>query len=125
MHESARSEKIASTARAGADTGISRRQMMLATAGAIAATAISTKGHPAMDTATLEPAATRGRINHSVCMWCYRDMTVEQMAPVAAKLGLKGIDLLTPEQWAPLKDHGLVCSMTSQSSTIPVGLNRK
>jgi hydroxypyruvate isomerase len=47
------------------------------------------------------------------------------MAPVAAQLGLKGIDLLMPEEWGPLKDNGLICTMTSQASTIPVGLNRK
>ena len=67
----------------------------------------------------------KNRIKQSVCLWCYRGMKVEEMAPAAARLGLVGIDLLTPEQWGPLKEHGLICTMTSQAGTIPVGLNRK
>ncbi|HEX3356392.1 MAG TPA: TIM barrel protein [Tepidisphaeraceae bacterium] len=67
----------------------------------------------------------KNRIKQSVCLWCYRGMKVEEMAPAAARMGLAGIDLLTPEQWGPLKEHGLICTMTSQAGTIPVGLNRK
>ena len=70
--------------------------------------------------------ARNGRINHSVCLWCYKGMTSAAMAPVAKRLGLKAIDLLTPDQWGPLKEHGLVCSMTSHPDIkIEVGLNRR
>lgn len=66
-----------------------------------------------------------GRLNHSVCLWCYKGMKVADMAPVAKRLGLKAIDLLGPGDWAPLKEHGLVCSMTSGVwGGIPKGLNR-
>jgi hydroxypyruvate isomerase len=67
----------------------------------------------------------RGHINHSVCLWCYEGMSVERMASVAAKLGLMGIDLLRPDQWALLRKFGLVCTMTSGSYAIEVGLNRR
>jgi len=44
----------------------------------------------------------------------------------AQRLGLKAIDLLTPEQFAPLKEHGLICSMTSGvNGGITSGFNRK
>jgi len=69
----------------------------------------------------VDRAVTSGRINQSVCLWCYKGMSVEQMAPAAAELGLKGIDLLTPEQWAPLKAHGLICTMTSQAHVPEAG----
>jgi hydroxypyruvate isomerase len=70
--------------------------------------------------------AKNGRINHSVCLWCYNGMTPADIAPVAGRLGLKAIDLLTPDQWGPLKEHGLVCSMTSHPEIrIEVGLNRR
>jgi hydroxypyruvate isomerase len=47
------------------------------------------------------------------------------MAPVAKRLGLKAIDLLTPKEWGPLKEHGLICSMTSGvHGGIETGLNR-
>src|SRR2546430_16913551 len=75
------------------------------------------------------PAATKGNINHSVCLWCYKGSKVEKvedMAPVAKKLGLKGIDLLEPKQFGPLKENGLICSMTSGvKGGITKGLNRK
>jgi hydroxypyruvate isomerase len=70
------------------------------------------------------PAATKGRIRHSVCLWCYR-MPAAEMAPVARKLGLKGIDLLAPDDFPVLKEHGLLCTMTSGVwGGIPKGLNR-
>src|SRR5689334_16074283 len=52
-------------------------------------------------------------------------MTVEQLAPAVKKMGMVGIDLLTPDQWLPLKQHDLVCTMTCGPYTIEVGLNRK
>jgi hydroxypyruvate isomerase len=70
--------------------------------------------------------AKNGNINHSVCLWCYKGMSSGDMAPVAKRLGLKAIDLLKPDQWGPLKENGLICSMTSHPDIrIEVGLNRK
>src|SRR3712207_6779924 len=54
-----------------------------------------------------------GKLNHSVCLWCYKGMKAADMAPVAKRLGLKAIDLLPPKDFPVLKEHGLVCSMTS------------
>lgn len=102
---------------------LSRRNMMQAAAGAAAAAALGGTSH-AQTTAPAQ-ASSKGRINQTVCLWCFRGMTSETLAPEAAKMGLKGIDLLTPEQCAPLKQHGLICTMTSQASTIQQGINRK
>jgi hydroxypyruvate isomerase len=99
--------------------------MVAAGAAAAAAVLRPAAGAFAAD-AAVEKAATKGKINHSVCLWCYRGFSVEQMAPVAQKLGLKAIDLLTPKQWGPLKEHGLVCSMTSGvAGGIENGLNQR
>ncbi len=71
------------------------------------------------------PAATRGNIRHSVCLWCYK-MTAAEMAPVAKQLGLAGIDLLSPTDFPLLKEHGLVCTMTSGVwGGINKGFNRR
>ena len=112
-----------------------RRDVLLTTAtGLAAATAVLPTALLAEDkAAAAAPApdgksevAKNGRINHSVCLWCYKGMTSADMAPVAKRLGLKAIDLLTPDQWGPLKEHGLVCSMTSHPDiNIEVGLNRR
>ncbi len=42
------------------------------------------------------------------------------------RIGIKGIDLVTPDQYATVQKYGLVASMTSGTApnTIPIGLNR-
>jgi hydroxypyruvate isomerase len=66
---------------------------------------------------------TKGRLNQSVCHWCFGNMSVEALAKEAARIGLKGIDLVGPEHFETLKKHGLVGTMTP-SHGITKGLNR-
>jgi hydroxypyruvate isomerase len=74
-------------------------------------------------------AELKGRIKQSVCCWCYGDylskanMNLDQFAAACAKIGLKSIELTTPDQWPTLKKHGLICAM-STSHGIAKGLNR-
>jgi hydroxypyruvate isomerase len=103
------------------DGSVSRRQLLRTTtgiAGVTAATLLTGAGAAAAaDEKALadgnSQVAVKGNINHSVCLWCYKGMKSSDMAPVAKRLGLKAIDLLTPKDWAPLKENGLICSMTS------------
>lgn len=53
----------------------------------------------------------KGNINHSVCKWCYGDMSVEELAVAAKAMGLTSVELLDPEDWPTLEKHGLVCAM--------------
>ncbi|HEX8328501.1 MAG TPA: TIM barrel protein [Hymenobacter sp.] len=59
----------------------------------------------------MENVALKGNINHSVCRWCFQDMSVEQLCVAAKGMGLKGIDLVGPADWPTLKKHGLDSSM--------------
>jgi len=59
----------------------------------------------------LDSIQRKGRIRQSVCQWCYRQIPVEQLAEYAAKIGLRGVDLLQPEQYEIPKRYGLVCTM--------------
>ena len=74
-------------------------------------------------------ARLKGRINQSVCLWCYNGfmqrtkMDLDQFAAACAKIGLKSIELTTPDQWPTLTKHGLICAM-STSHGIAKGLNR-
>lgn len=56
-------------------------------------------------------APLKGNINHSVCQWCYPDLTLEELCTVAKSIGLAGIDLIGPKGWATLKRHGLESTM--------------
>jgi hydroxypyruvate isomerase len=47
------------------------------------------------------------------------------LARNAAQIGLKSVELLTPEEWPVVKKYGLTCAMGSGADQIPVGFNRK
>jgi hydroxypyruvate isomerase len=55
--------------------------------------------------------ARKGRIRQSVSQWCYAKIPLEQLAEYSAKIGLKGVDLLQPEQYEVPRRYGLVCTM--------------
>jgi hydroxypyruvate isomerase len=53
----------------------------------------------------------KGRINHSVCKWCYPKISLEDLCKASKKVGLSSIELLGPEEWPTLKKYGLTCAM--------------
>jgi hydroxypyruvate isomerase len=53
----------------------------------------------------------KGRIRQSVCRWCYQAIALDELCAFSAKIGLKGIDLLQPEEWSIPQRYGLVCTM--------------
>ncbi len=68
-----------------------------------------------------------GRLKQGVSYWTYQKWySLDELCVEAVRIGLKGIDLVTPDQYATVKKHGLVPSMTSGTppNTIPIGLNR-
>jgi len=68
-----------------------------------------------------------GRLKQAVSFWTYQKwFDLDGLCKEAVRIGLKGIDLVTPDQYATVKKYGLVPSMTSGTApnTIPIGLNR-
>jgi hydroxypyruvate isomerase len=57
------------------------------------------------------PQELKGRINHSVCKWCYNDISLEDLCKSAKDIGLTSIELLGPDDWPTLKKYGLTCAM--------------
>jgi hydroxypyruvate isomerase len=53
----------------------------------------------------------KGNINHSVCKWCYGQISLEEFSVVVKSMGIKGIDLIGPKEWPILKKYGLTSSM--------------
>src|SRR5580692_16529 len=57
------------------------------------------------------PIVRKGRIQQSVSQWCYAKFPLEQLAENAAKMGLKGVDLLQPDQFEVPRHYGILCTM--------------
>jgi hydroxypyruvate isomerase len=58
-------------------------------------------------------AAVGGRLQQSVCRWCYAKIPLDDLCAAARRMGLVGIDLLKPGDFPTLKRFGLACTMTS------------
>jgi hydroxypyruvate isomerase len=108
------------------DNKLSRRTFIrsssLIAAGTIAGT-LARAGRAAA-AGDVEQIAKNGRINQSVCKWCYGNISLDDLCAVGKKMGLKAIDLLGPNDFPTLKRHGLVCSMLNTHG-LTKGLNRK
>ncbi|MEI7731378.1 MAG: TIM barrel protein [Verrucomicrobiota bacterium] len=55
--------------------------------------------------------ARKGRIKQSIVPWCYKPLTVEELAALAVKLGMHSIELCDPKFWPKLKELGLTCAI--------------
>ncbi|QDA61577.1 hydroxypyruvate isomerase family protein [Hymenobacter jejuensis] len=54
-----------------------------------------------------EEVALKNNINHSVCRWCYKELSLDELCAAAKNIGIKGIDLVGPKEWPTLKKYGL------------------
>jgi hydroxypyruvate isomerase len=105
----------------------SRRHLIQGAVGSLAATALLGTGVLGADEKPASPdgpSVTKGRINQSVCKWCFDKMSLDELCQHGKKMGLKAIDLLGPEQFATVKKYDMICSMTN-SHPIHPGLNKK
>lgn len=92
---------------------INRREMLRrVSAGTLGLSALGLSGSAVM--AETEPGQSRelkGNIRHSVCRWPYNFLTTEELCVVVRKMGFSAIDLIGPEEWSILKEHGVDSSM--------------
>ncbi len=70
------------------------------------------------------PAQLKGRLKQGATRGCFRGMQFPEMCKQAARLGLKGIDLVGPADWPILKENGLIPTMVPSASGIRDGINR-
>ena len=61
--------------------------------------------------AEASPFLLKGNINHSVCRWCFNQLSVEELCISAKDIGIKAIDLVGPKDWPTLQKYGLDSSM--------------
>tara|TARA_B100000929_G_scaffold271311_1_gene242126 strand:- start:1157 stop:2056 length:900 start_codon:yes stop_codon:yes gene_type:complete len=73
---------------------------------------------------SFENFTASGKINHSVCRWCYQDIPLDKFTKACAEMGIQAIDLLKPSEWDIIEKEGLVCSMaTDDFAIITEGFN--
>ena len=77
-----------------------------------------------LEAADIKPVKLKGNVNHSVCKWCYSDLTLEELAQAASQFGMHSVELLNPDQFAVVKKYDLVCAMANGPGGIPKGFNR-
>lgn len=53
----------------------------------------------------------KGKVNHSVCRWCFGSVPLEDFCAAVKPMGIKAIDLVGPKDWPILQKHGLYSSM--------------
>jgi len=53
----------------------------------------------------------KGKVNHSVCRWCYEKIPLEDLCKAAKNIGLTSIELVGPEEWPMLKKYGLTSAL--------------
>jgi hydroxypyruvate isomerase len=97
---------------------ISRRSAL---ATAAVGAAFSTVGLRASGAERVAPL--KGRLKQSVCKWCYKDISLEDLCKASVEIGLKSIDLLNVEELPVVKQHGLVCAMVNGPGPIRDGWN--
>ena len=117
------------------DLSLTRRHFLSTAAATVAVSSLQSRLQAA-DEAAAKAGAT-GRIRHSVCKWCYKDISLEELCVAGKEFGLESIELLNPEDFPTLKKHGLHCAMVSfptgelevdgkkkKVGSIPHGFNR-
>ncbi len=100
---------------------LSRRRALGLLAGGAAAL-VSPRG--ATGAGEAQALKLKGRIKHSVCRWCYRKLSLEELCRAAISLGIKSVELLGPRDWPILKKYGLTCAMPNGPGGIRSGWNR-
>ena len=70
--------------------------------------------------------ALKGNINHSACRWVYNDIPLDELCAAGKQMGLKGIDLVGPKEWATLKKYNLDSPMCNGAEiSLTEGFNDK
>jgi hydroxypyruvate isomerase len=111
------------------NASVSRRSVLRDLAAGTAAAAVAAWGPKSL--AAVEPARLeegrplKGKINHSVCRWCYGGIPLDKLCQAARAMGIKSIDLVGPQEWPTLRKYGLTCAMGNGAGMgIADGFNR-
>jgi hydroxypyruvate isomerase len=95
------------------DSRINRRSALKTVAGTVTLGALPAL--PRAGRAKESPVFYRtknARIKQSVIHWCFKPMSIEELARHAKQMGIQSVELVGPEHWALLKSLGLICAIS-------------
>jgi len=104
----------------------SRRSFVSTCTATVAAVAATMNERFALAEAAAAKAGVAGKIKHSACKWCYKDISLDDLCTAGKEFGLEAIDLLGPDDFATVKKHGMHCPMvTAPSAELEIGGKKK
>ena len=100
----------------------SRRSFVSGCTATVAAVAATMNERFALAEEAAAKAGVGGKINHSACKWCYKDISLEDLCTAGKQFNLHAIDLLDPVDFATMKKHDMHCPMVSfPSAEVEIG----
>lgn len=91
---------------------IDRRSLLChSVTGAIGLAALPYLGANAQADDAPAPQSLKGNINHAVARWTFDFLTLDELCQLSQQLGISAIDLVGPDEWSVLQQHGLDSSM--------------
>ena len=99
------------------ENNASRRNAMKKNVGGAVTVALTVAMASRINAANHEMGTSlKGRINHSVCRWCYNSIELDALCKSARNIGLQSIELLTVDEFATVKKHDLTCAVVTARS---------
>jgi hydroxypyruvate isomerase len=93
---------------------LKRREVIKTSLVATAASVLSGNNYIIPQTLEMEKGL-KGKIKHSACRWCYKDIPLEELADKAKDMGISSIELLDPSEWDTVIRRGLKCAISNGS----------
>jgi hydroxypyruvate isomerase len=94
-------------------TPLSRRSALGKLAGGAVAAGVAASLSHRLSAADAALGGLKGKVNHSVCKWCYAKIPLEEFCKSGKEMGLQSVELLQPADFPTLKKYGLTCAMVS------------
>lgn len=102
-----------------------RRSALKTIAKGAAVAATASASHKTMAAHHESAETLKGNIRHSVCKWCYKDYTLDELCAAAARIGMESVELVNIDEAPTLRKHGLTSALIwGVPGGIKSGLNR-
>jgi hydroxypyruvate isomerase len=78
-----------------------------------------------LEESKMEKLSLKGNVHHSVCRWTFNYLSLDDLCKTVKDIGFNAIDLIKPQEWPTLQQHGIYCSMcyTNGENNLYKGLN--